>query len=272
MRFIEFNGIRFTSGDDTPYIYNKFDPNAGDTSRQSENPLNYDGEMISNITYNPRVVNIQGHIWGNTVEELFKYKRELFNKCNGKTKAKLLYFDGKKQYQAAAIAEIPSCGDVEGLCISFNVNFTLYRFFWEDFYETQLLFDRKNEVTDKFTLPCVFTSRKLETTFQNKTDFAVYPVITIQALSAAENKTVKIKNLTTGEEISIDGYTFVSGEMITIDCENYSVQSDINGNILNQMNDFESWCLKAGANSVQCLNGGASVAIAIKFFVKYVGV
>ena len=60
--------------------------------------------------------------------------------------------------------------------------------------------------------------------------------------------------------------------MITIDCENYSAQSDINGNILNQMNDFESWCLKAGANSVQCLNGGASVAIAVKFYVKYVGV
>lgn len=277
MRYIEFNGIKFTSEDDTNYIYNYFNPNDGDTSYQSDVPLGYDGEIISNISYNSRVVNVKGNIWGNTEQELYNARQELFNKCNGKTKGILTYFDGFKLYRAAAVASVPSCGDYrESLC-TFNVNFTLYNFFWEDADISSLIvFTRTNGnfTNDKFTLPCVFTSRKAGTAILNDTEFDIYPIITIESSNAANSYPIKITNETTGEEITISGYSIPKGEVITIDCEKYTAVNGSGVSIINYFNDFENWRIVKGENVIKATsnNSSSGIDIKIQYRKKYVGV
>lgn len=275
MRYIEFNGIKFTSESDTNYIYNYFNPNDGDTSYQSDVPLGYDGEIISNITYNSRVVNVKGYVWGDTEQELYNARQELFNKCNGKTKGILTYFDGFKLYRANAVASVPSCGAYEGTCCSFNVNFTLYSFFWED--ESISVFDafkRTDKVTTSFTLPCVFTERVSDSTIVNDTDFDIFPIIVIKTNSIDNTQPLEIINNRTGEKIIIFGYNISVGEIITIDCEKYTAQNNSGVNLINYFNDFENWRIVKGANEIKVNNGNtqSSINIKIQYRKKYVGV
>lgn len=276
MRYIEFNGIKFTSESDTNYIYNYFNPNDGDTNYQSDIPLGYDGEIISNITYNSRVVNVQGNIWGNTEQELYEARQKLFNKCNGKTKGILTYFDGFKLYRASAVSSIPSCGDCRELSCTFNVNFTLYNFFWEDadlsVFKTYL---RTNNVTTSFTLPCVFTSRVTEDTIINDTDFDIYPTIIIKANNVDNSQCIKITNRTTNEDIIISGYNISQGEIITIDCEKYTTVNTNGANLINYFNDFENWCIVKGTNIIKIENTNnllSGIEIKIQYRKKYIGV
>ena len=238
-------------------------------------PLGYDGEIISNITYNSRVVNVKGNIWGNTEQELYNARQELFNKCNGKTKGILTYFDGFKLYRANAVASVPSCGDYRELLCTFNVNFTLYNFFWENAeISVYDIFSRKDNITTSFTLPCVFTSRTAENTIVNNTDFNIYPIITIKANSVDNSQPIKIINSTTGEKISISGYNISVGEIITIDCEKYTAQNNSGVNLINYFNDFENWCIVKGTNTIKGINNNSSSSIDIKiqYRKKYVGV
>lgn len=275
MRYIEFNGIKFTSEDDTNYIYNYFNPNDGDTKSQSDIPLGYDGEIISNITYNSRIVNVKGNIWGNTEQELYNARQELFNKCNGKTRGILTYYNGYKKYRAAAIASIPSCGDHSELYCSFNVNFTLYNFFWEDDDISEFdIFTRLDNITTTFTLPCIFTSRTSGATIVNDTDFNIYPIIVIKANSINNTQPLKIVNSTTGKDISLSGYNITQGEIITIDCEKFTALNDRGVNLINYFNDFEDWNITKGTNVIDVENGNTAsdIDVKIQYRKKYVGV
>ena len=132
MRTLKFGAITFSSEGDTPYLFNLFNPNDGTTKRQEYILVNYDGCLVSNITYEPRVVNIQGHIIAETYEDFVAAKQNLYNECNGAAVDYLFWYDGTNTYRTQAIAELPSLGEMQGsCCCSFNVNFTLPGFFWE---------------------------------------------------------------------------------------------------------------------------------------------
>lgn len=271
MKYLEFNGIRFSA--DSPFPFYSFSPNEGTTEYQSDTFVGQDGENITNIRYPSRMVSLSGNIVADTDEQFIAYRQQLFTKCNGKTKEELYYFDGFTKYKAAAIANIPQLGETHATSQVYNVNFILLDFYWQRADKTIIpLFERIDTVETSFTLPCVFTKRTAGATIYNGTDFDIYPILKIGIINS-ETVDLKIKNETSGAVIELPNYSFNAGETLIIDTEKY--KAAINGiNIINSLNDFSDWRISPGENVITIKNGENSVSLnaVIEYNDKLVGV
>lgn len=270
-KYIEFNGIRFS--DESPFPFYEFLANEGTTDYQSDTFIGQDGEHISNMRYTSRTVSITGNIVADTENEFIAYRQQLFNKCNGKTKAELIYFDGFNKYKASAFANIPQLGEIHATSQIYNVNFILCDFFWISYDKTVIpLFERIDTVETSFTLPCMFTKRTTGNTIYNATDFDIYPVIKIGVLNT-ETVDLKIKNESIGCAIELPSYLLNAGDTIVIDTEKYTASIN-RQNIINSFNDFSDWHIKTGENVITVKNGENSVNlnIVVEYNNKLVGV
>lgn len=271
MKYIKFNGIEFSCNTNFPF-YN-FEPNETSVSYQTDLALNSDGALFSNFRYNERAVALQGHIVGADETRLQEAKELLFAKCNGKTKATLFYFNGFKLYRAEAFSSVPALSEKRGLCYEFNINFTLPCFYWEEAEKTVFpLFKRNNEITENFTLPCVFTSRTTGNEIINDTDFDIFPTVEFLVNDTTDFNLI-IKNETTGATIELENYSLTKNDKILIDTE--KITAEKNGvSILNSFNDFTDFCLTAGRNEITVTNGGESLnaSVFIYFNKKMIGV
>ena len=245
---------------------------SGDVQKQTDRFLNVDGAVYSNTTFNPRQIEIQGHILAETQTEMEYLKKQLSAACTPKKNTLVQYFDGATLYRAQACgSSLPDYGVRVGK--SFYVPFVAYLLIPEFYWENDLLTDltigkRENEFTAAFTLPCIFTSRTLELEYLNDTSLSIYPVITI---SGASGNSITIKNLTTGEDIIISGYALKTGEDIIIDCFCYTATNAAGENLLEYFSDFEKWCLAPGKNQIKVVSSSGAYA-SIQFREKYLGV
>lgn len=238
MRTLKFGEITFSSEGDTPYLFSFFNPNEGTTKRQEDIPVNYDGCLISNINYEPRVVNIQGHIIAETYEDFVEVKQGLYNECNGVTADYLYWYDGTNTYRAYAIAEFPSLGEMKGSsCCQFNVNFTLPGFFWESNAEktmvkaTQYTFAEQNgtlrSFREEFTNNCNSSAKSyLVARFINNSGSDI--TCSFEVLSGEAEK----KGMAKTEAITV-----AAGKTLIIDCANNTIMLD-GSDITNQFTEY----------------------------------
>ena len=252
-KYIKFNGITFSH--DSVFPFYSFLPNEGTTEHQSDKAVGIDGSIISNARYAERIVPLKGHIIAEDEKELTENIQKLFLKCNGKTKADLIYFDGYNIYFSEAVASLPTLSEKRGLCYEFNINFTLPHFYWLEAEATNVpLFERKNMTLTEFTLPCVFTQRTAGAVLFNEKDFSVFPIIEFISVLDGEYNLV-IKNETTGATIELLNYTLAKDDKVIIDLE--KVTATKNGeNIINAFNDFTEFCLVCGNNNITVQNNG----------------
>lgn len=96
------------------------------------------------------------------------------------------------------------------------------------------IFNRKNLITGNFVCPCVFTKRITSARIINNGTMSIYPRIKIYDVCSNGkydlNNTLTVINKTTNSFIKLN-YTTTDTETITIDFEDRSITSDINGDI-----------------------------------------
>lgn len=244
----------------------------GDVQRQTDRILNMDGAIYQNVTFNPRQLEIHGYVLAESIEEMETLKKQLCAVCTPKGNTLIQYFDGQSTYRAFACGEsLPEFGDrvKQSFYVPFVAYLTIPKFYWEDDLLTSLAIGkRKDEIANTVTLPCVFTSRTLELTYMNDSYLPIYPQIIISGASGNE---ITIKNLTTGEDIIMSGYTIKTGENLLVDCDDYTAANQDGENLLAYFSDFEKWCLVPGKNQIKVISGSGAYA-SVQFRRKYLGV
>lgn len=273
MRYVEFNGIRFSS-EHGPYIYNRFSPNSGTTRVSSHTPALGDGAIVSGIYYDPRTIAISGSVFGDAEEEYYRAKQALSNACNGKTHTTLYYFNGFEKYEAMAVASIPEYGENEGFCCDFNVNFTLYDFYWYESGEIVIpIYVRENAFENTFTLPCVFTKRIFSGVAYNHLSYREYPNIKL-FIPYATTLDFEIKNEATGECFSVSGYEAGHEETLDINVTELTAVSNTGKNILEYCSDFENFYLEPGENNIIIVKNtnNSVVSVSVRYKKRMVGV
>lgn len=261
-RYIRFNGIEFGKGN--KYLFSEFNPNDCNIGRQEYKPIEKDGIIVGDTTYNARVVSLKGTIIAENRQELFLLVQQLTSACNGKTVANLIYFDGINKYQAEAIADLPVFGEITlKRTVQFNINFTIPKFYWNSFDEH--IVDGHLESFDgtyDFNVEIGFTDK-------------IYPIITIFAQRTAESSTITITNKTNGNAFSLildKGYNsyYVDTEYGTVTKNQSSVITDVS----EILSDFTEWFLVPNATnkiSVKSTNATTS-KMRLTYRYRYVGV
>ena len=105
-------------------------------------------------------------------------------------------------------------------------------------------------------------------TYMNDSYLPIYPQIIISGASGNE---ITIKNLTTGEDIVMSGYTIKTGENILVDCDYYTATNQDGENLLAYFLDFEKWCIDPGKNQIKVIGGSGAYA-SVQFRRKHLGV
>ena len=277
-RYIQIGDV--VIGKNHSYVFEDISGIGGGSVRRTENEyINSDGAEFKNIYFTPRNFEIKGYILGKSAENLDELKQRLILACYPKTERTVIYFDGIRKYKAKAYADsLPEFGKRTFSAywnVPFILNMVIPSFYWTDFSVTNIpIISRQDEFTTSFTLPCIFTSRTAEATIHNDSGFDFYPIIKISAGNQAESGTIKILNSTTGEYIQLSNFTLTPGDIIVIDCENYTATLNGNTNIINSLNDFEDFKIVPGINIINGLNNNSSSAInaAMEYYKKWIGV
>ena len=275
MRQYEFNSIKISSDVGTGYLlYNTTD--TANTEYQEDPYIYTDGSSVSNFHYGMRVVSVEGNIYAETKKELFALKQNLYRRCNGKTIDKLYYSDGYNRYFAYAFADIPTFGAFKGTTVSFTVNFNLYDFYWYMAQATILpVVSKKDYITsDGFSLPLVFTIYDSQQTVENTEEFDIYPVVRVLNNGKSAEANISVLNETTGESVSIKGYTLAENDILTFDCLRLTAVNSAGDNILNYCNEFETFCIARGDNLIKGYsnNDEAAVSVSIEYYAPRIGV
>lgn len=250
LRYISQGGTIDMGGGGHPFanisILNGFDlpsPNYEEITYAGEN-----GTTTSGKTDLPRVMTITGDFYGGQKERTkllnaLYYPGELFcdfDKTKRKISCKCTNFDDIQNYHNSGI---------NGFTVQLQADYP----YFSDYYDTSVsLASYINHVTDKFTLPCVFTELKTYGNVLNSGDLICYPIITISTpYEPTLEKSVKcVTNYTTGVSIMLD-YVMQTNEKLTIDLNTRRISSSINGNITNSITDdtlLEKFYLIQGEN------------------------
>lgn len=277
MRYIQIDDVII--GQKNKYVFKTLSGFAeGDTERQTLKYINADGEEYSNITFQPRKIEIHGTILAKNKYELSELKQRLSKACNPRLERDVYYFDGIQKYYARVV---PDCLPEYGGRIknSWFVNFSIYLiipgFWWYAAECTNIsIAKRVDTISTSFTLPCTFTERTSEAAINNDTDFEIYPEIIIKSNISSSSATLKIVNETIGETIILSGYEISQNETITINCDLYTAYNQDGENLINYFNDFEAWCIIPGENTIKGLvvDNLSGIDMYIKYKKRYLGV
>jgi len=273
MKYIKIGNIRITTRSREGYLLTAApDTSSGDVQTNVINYAGCDGEEIKDIYFKSRSFSVEGYIFSNSERGYHMLRRKLIHELIPKKEYELEYYDGSNTYKAVAVLD----GNVTfGRVIgrkngSFLLNVTIPGFYFKSKKRTFVkVYQRQNLITGSFTLPAVFTTRVSEATVLNKGDVPAFPVFTLSCISV-EGNAISITNDTTNEKILLN-YTPTVGEVITIDCENFKIESNINGNIIKHLSaDSVFFLIGTGNVSLSCQTHG--VLVSVELFERYSGV
>ena len=277
-RYIQIGDI--TIGIGHKYIFEDLsDIGSGNVRRNEVEFANADGAEFQSVFFEPRVFDIKGHIMAKSAQELHELKQGLINACYPKKDTEVIYFDGVRKYRAKARGDsLPEFGKkIKESCwfLPFVASIVIPSFYWEDYSITQLpIISRTDEITDTFTLPCVFTSRIAEAVIDNAGEFDIFPIVRISGGTTAQTGTIKIINNTIGQSIELSNYTINPNDIIVIDCENMTAVKNESDNIIGSINDFEDFRIVKGRNELKglCAENVSGINVSIEYYRKWMGV
>lgn len=276
MQIFEFNGITFANYQ--KFVFGSIEGlNEGDVTQQTEQYLEQDGVDILSSYYEPRTVTLKGHILAENEVELYDLRQKLTRACNSKTKGTLRYGNGLKTYFSEAVAELPQYGGaIANKGLPFSIDFTLYNFFWKDDYKRiDNVLKLVNHIDDSFTFPLQFTTLTTIATVTNSGDVPCPLIIKILGIGGtvgAEGFTMI--NNTTGQFITLT-YNIIDDEVVTIDTQELTIVSSLNGNILHKITNDSDIDMKLvlGPNLIEGINSaGNQIIITTEHYDMYVGV
>lgn len=270
-RYIAFKDIKICHYG--PYVLTGISnlETGGATSRKI-NYIDTDGSERRDIFYNERVFEISGVIHAENADDMVKYKRRLISRCSLKEKLWVEYFNRREKYVAECFFDkLPTFGSRKSWFLPFKLYAVIPGFFWQSaLLHNVKIFGYRDDVTDTFTLPCVFTSRFHTAMVSNLGDCEVYPVFVVTCEASTKGSTILLKNNTTGKQVLIN-YQTSTGETVTVDMANQYVESSINGNITNKVSlDSEFFVFEQGANEIESVSVG-NVVVA-QFRERFLGV
>ncbi len=270
-RWFKFKDIKISNTGD--YILSGVSNlETGSATRREITYIDNDGCEMKDIFYSKRMFEISGFIQAFSEKTMIKLKRRLLAACSLKESFRIKYFNREEIYSAECYFDkLPTFETRKGWYLPFKLYVTIPGFFWQSSQAHKVnLFKYSNEVTDTFTLPCVFTRIVNNAKVVNRGDEKTYPIFKVECESPTSGSTILITNTTTGKKIYIN-YATIEGEIITIDTFNQRVISNINGNITRFISlDTNFFALERGENSLECDSVGNIVTL--EYYDNYLGI
>lgn len=253
-RYIKIGDI--TIGQRNKFIFGELSGvEAGNVRRDAVQYIDTDGEEYNNVYFNPKNIEISGHIMAGSLEEMERLKRQLIKACSPKEETDMYYFNGVNTYYARARGDsLPEFG--KRLAPSWKLPFVAYMvipsFYWLSQSDIQTnIFTEMPLLKNSSVLPCKFSERVSAATVVNDGDVPAFPVIKIEC-EVQNVGDIILKNNTTGKELILE-YTMTPGETVTADMKEMTVYSSVGGNIIDSVkyiSDF--WSYECGVNEVSC--------------------
>ena len=269
-RYFRFKDIQITNHGDYVLI-GVSNLETGSATKRKVEYASSDGVVYRDILYNERAFEISGIIHAENSETMVRLKRKLISACSLKESFRMHYCNRENKYSAECYFDkLPTFGTRKGWWLPFKLYVTIPGFYWQSGHLREFnLFAYQDELTDTFTLPCVFTSLVNNAEIINSGDVDAFPVFTIKCNATASGG-VAIKHDTTGKRIKLN-YTPIIGEEITVDTYNQMITSNIKGNITGKITlDSDFFSLQVGENKISCDSIGCLVKIS--FYENYLGV
>jgi len=244
----------------------------GSASRREITYIDCDGCDIKDIFYSKRMFEISGFIQAFDEQTMVKLKRRLISACSLKEKFRMTYFNREEKYSAECYFDkLPTFETRRGWYLPFKLYLTIPAFFWQSSQAHKVkLFKYNDEITDTFTLPCVFTSIVNQAQVVNQGDEKTFPIFTVTCENPTSGSTIQINNKTSEKMINLN-YGTSAGEIITIDTFNQMATSNINGNITRYVSlDTDFFALEKGVNNLECDSVGN--IITLEYYENFLGV
>ena len=278
MRYFKFEDITIRSNTGKGYLLTE-KPNTefGDVNKNELNYIDTDGSTIKDVYFQPRSIDINGHILADSQSELESLKRKLICACNPKNDVGLTYFNGAGKYYALAKpTSLPDFGEQRCWNIEFIVYFTIPRFYWLSEGEIQNnVFARNNILKTPFEFPTLFTERTNTAIIVNDGDVetpCVFDIYLSDAVSARSAQSIKIINNSTNKYIELF-HSIQQGEIITINTEDATITSNLNGNLITEVTpDSIFFTLARGANDIEAVLSNTNAVVVSKHRCRYMGV
>lgn len=241
-------------------------------SAKTRNVTQYSGIVGQNKlseTINARTITISGDIKSTAPQNILTRMIRILND----TGTLKLRFGTKRRSIKADCVEL-DISDRNGAYQPFIIQFICDYPYFSDINSTQVhVFEIQKKLRTEFMLPCIFSTRFAEKEILNRGDVICDPIFYITAVTAGEEVgSVIIENETTGQKIILN-YKPQRGEVITVDIENRSIKSSINGDIIYALDD-ESYLsdlyLAKGINHISITNSsGGEINVLCRFSNKY---
>lgn len=264
MSYVKIGNIEINSASDRIMLRSVTESAGGTVSRKESKYPGYDGAEFSDITFNPRMVTVNGTLFGNSVADIKKLQNDLQLACNPLEKAEVYYHNGYKEYYAEAYpSELPVFEKLNEHTYRFAIYLDLFAFWWLSSSEIiEGVFVRNDNIKGTFSLPSAFTIRNQGADIYNNGAIAA-PLIIDISIEESFNETLVIRNATYDLSVIIEDYTFEKGEIIFINMgtsDEYTIVSSINGNIAKYLSeDSEFFSLEKGYNRLECDHSGINV-------------
>ncbi len=270
-RFFRFKDIEITNGGKYVLVGTS-NLETGSATKRKVNYIDTDGTEYRDILYSERIFEISGIIMADDENEMVYAKRKLIEACSLKDKFRIQYCNRLNIYSAECYFDkLPTFGTRQKWCLPFKLYLTIPGFYWQSkvAYSFNLL-SYRNEVTDTFTLPCVFTSYSNEAEVYNGGDVESYPIFTITCEEEGKADKLVIRDITSDKTITIN-YVPQKGEIITVNSREETVQSSLKGNITASVTiDSDFFAVLPGHNNVMCEGDGNKIVM--EFYENYLGV
>ena len=264
MSYVKIGNFEINSASKRIMFRGVTDSASGSVSRKETKYAGYDGAEYSDITLNPRMIAVNGTLFGNSVEDVKKLQNDLLAACNPLEKAQVYYHNGDREYYAEAYASgLPAFEKLNNHTYRFVVYLDMFAFWWLSPSEIiEGVFVREDNIKGSLSLPQAFTIKKQGADIYNNGAIATPLVIDI-SVHETFSETLVIRNATYDLSVVIENYTFAEGEIITINMgtsDDYTITSSINGNIVKYLSeDSEFFNLEKGYNRLECNRVGISV-------------
>lgn len=264
MSYVKIGNMEINSASGRIMLRSVTDSASGNVSRRESKYPGYDGSEVSDITFNPRTVTVNGTLYGNSVEDVKKLQNDLMLACNPTQEAEVYYHNGHREYYAKALpSELPVFNKLNNHTYQFAIYLDLRAFWWLSPSEiNEGVFVRENNIKGSLSLPQPFTVRKQGADIYNNGAIAVPLVIDI-SIHEAFKETLVIRNATYDLSVVIENYSFTKDEIISINMgtsDDFTVTSSVNGNIIKYLSEeSEFFSLEKGYNRLECDHSGISV-------------
>lgn len=253
LRIIEIDGVGFAT--------------------KTRNVASYSGIAGQNKlseTVNARTITIKGDIKSTAPQSVLTRMMKILN-STGTLKMRF----GSKRRSIKADCTECDIADRNGAYQPFIIQFICDYPYFSDINSTQVhVFDIQRKLKTAFSLPCVFSTRIAEKDILNKGDVVCEPIFYITAVSVGESDgNIIIANESTAQKIVL-AYKPARGEVITVDIENRTVKSSVNGDIIYSLDDdsyLSDFYLAKGSNRISITNeSGGEINVLCRFSNKYI--